>query len=110
MVRTRTRTVVAKGAVSRQVNVLLRTVCDEIVLREEWVGLDLIGRLRTRAKHRNDKCLRKRTGTTPVASMMPLSWATVKLETPIALTWKRNECRASFRVGIAHILYLSRRQ
>lgn len=47
-------TVVAKRAVGCQVDVLLRTVRDEIILRKKRVGLDLVRRLKTRRpdKHR----------------------------------------------------------
>ena len=43
------RTVVTERAVSRQVDILLRTVCDEVVLRKQRMSLDLIDRLTTRA-------------------------------------------------------------
>ena len=50
-----TRTVVTERAISRQVDVLFRAVCDEVVLRKERVGLDLIGRLATRPAKRPER-------------------------------------------------------
>lgn len=64
--RSESPTVVSKRAVCRQVDLFLRAVCDEIVLRKERVGLDLVGRLKRhdpisteteqlwRTTHRND--------------------------------------------------------
>ena len=56
-----TRTVVTERAVSRQVDVLFRAVCDEVVLRKERVGLDLIGRLATRQLSVQREEIRRKT-------------------------------------------------
>lgn len=64
-------------------------------MNKERVGLNLIGNLtewyilegRKSGDLRNDEL----TGTTPVAEMMPSSCATVKLETPIARTYREIE-------------------
>lgn len=80
--------VVSKGGVGGDLDTLFLAVRDEFVLLEERVGFDLVhGLSGEEGKHESAPKMKKtRTGTTPVALMIPSICSIVKFETPMART------------------------
>jgi hypothetical protein len=82
-------TVVAKRTVSGDVDIVILTEFQKFWLLKERMTFKLIGGLCDKHVSVKQSMLVKTsglTGYTPVASMMPLRYSTVKLETPTART------------------------
>ena len=82
-------TVVPEGTVCGNVDALLFGVRDELLLRKQWVGFNLVdGLWNVFLELSLESISRWRlTGTTPVAPIRASICSTVKLETPTARTF-----------------------